>query len=303
MVFFFSAFRKSYHGPLKNVKKFRLPPTLFEVMFNRIRTVGIEKFIGPVDIYHSSDWVQPPTKAKTVTTYHDLVPLLYPKWSHPKIVSVNKIRLKLVEAEVDKVIAVSESTKNDLLSLSKLKPSQIEVIYEGVSEIFKPSEEKDQFELKKKYNLPDNFCLAIGGVGERKNLKRIKQASKGFNLITTMEDLPVLSDEELAILYSCADALIYTTLYEGFGLPIIEAMACGTPVLTSNVSSMPEIAGGAAVLTDPNDVDKIRRSLEDLLLDKQKQKDLILKGFKRAKDFSWEKTADKTLQVYKQLIK
>lgn len=303
MVFFFSAFRKSYHGPLKNVKKFRLPPTLFEVMFNRIRTVGIEKFIGPVDIYHSSDWVQPPTKAKTVTTYHDLVPLLYPKWSHPKIVSVNKIRLKLVEAEVDKVIAVSQSTKNDLLSLSKLKPSQIEVIYEGVSEIFKPSEEKDQFELKKKYNLPDNFCLAIGGVGERKNLKRIKQASKGFNLITTMEDLPVLSDEELAILYSCADALIYTTLYEGFGLPIIEAMACGTPVLTSNVSSMPEIAGGAAVLTDPNDVDKIRRSLEDLLLDKQKQKDLILKGFKRAKDFSWEKTADKTLQVYKQLIK
>lgn len=303
MVFFFSAFRKSYHGPLKNVKKFRLPPTLFEVMFNRIRTVGIEKFIGPVDIYHSSDWVQPPTKAKTVTTYHDLVPLLYPKWSHPKIVSVNKIRLKLVEAEVDKVIAVSQSTKNDLLSLSKLKPSQIEVIYEGVSEIFKPSEEKDQFELKKKYNLPDNFCLAIGGVGERKNLKRIKQASKGFNLITTMEDLPVLSDEELAILYSCADALIYTTLYEGFGLPIIEAMACGTPVLTSNVSSMPEIAGGAAVLTDPNDVDKIRRSLEVLLLDKQKQKDLILKGFKRAKDFSWEKTADKTLQVYKQLIK
>lgn len=303
MVFFFSAFRKSYHGPLKNVKKFRLPPTLFEVMFNRIRTVGIEKFIGPVDIYHSSDWVQPPTKAKTVTTYHDLVPLLYPKWSHPKIVSVNKIRLKLVEAEVDKVIAVSQSTKNDLLSLSKLKPSQIEVIYEGVSEIFKPADEKDQYQLKKKYNLPDNFCLAIGGVGERKNLKRIKQASKGFNLITTMEDLPVLSDEELAILYSCADALIYTTLYEGFGLPIIEAMACGTPVLTSNVSSMPEIAGGAAILTDPNDVDKIQRSLEDLLLDKQKQKELVIKGLKRSKDFSWEKAARETAEIYKQLIK
>lgn len=303
MVFFFSAFRKSYHGPLRNVKKFRLPPTLFEVMFNRIRTVGIEKFIGPVDVYHSSDWVQPPTKAKTVTTYHDLVPLLFPKWSHPKIVSVNKIRLKLVEKEVDKVIAVSESTKNDLLSISKLKPSQIEVIYEGVSEVFKPAGEKEQSDFKKKYDLPENFVLAIGGVGERKNLKRIKQAAKGFNLITTMEDLPVLSDEELSLLYSSADALVYPTLYEGFGLPIIEAMACGTPVLTSNVSSMPEIAGGAAVLADPTDVDKIQRSLEDLLLDKQKQKELITKGLKRAKDFSWKRAAEQTAEIYKQLVK
>lgn len=303
MVFFFSAFRKSYHGPLKNVKKFRLPPTLFEVMFNRIRTVGIEKFIGPVDIYHSSDWVQPPTKAKTVTTYHDLVPLLYPKWSHPKIVSVNKIRLKLVEKEVDKVIAVSESTKNDLLSISKLKPSQIEVIYEGVSDIFKPASEKDQVEFKKKFELPESYVLAIGGVGERKNLKRIKQAAKGFNLITTMEDLPVLSDEDLALLYASADALVYTTLYEGFGLPIIEAMASGTPVITSNVSSMPEIAGGAAVLTDPTNVDKIQKNLEDLLLDKEKQSELITKGLKRAKDFSWEKSARETANIYKNLLK
>lgn len=303
MVFFFSAFRKSYHGPLKNVKKFRLPPTLFEVMFNRIRTVGIEKFIGPVDIYHSSDWVQPPTKAKTVTTYHDLVPLLYPKWSHPKIVSVNKVRLKLVENEVDKVIAVSESTKNDLLSISKLKPSQVDVVYEGVSDIFKPISEKEQIDFKRKFDLPDSFVLAIGGVGERKNLKRIKQASKGFNLITTMEDLPVLSDEDLALLYASADALVYTTLYEGFGLPIIEAMASGTPVITSNVSSMPEIAGGAAVLTDPTSVDKIQKDLEDLLLDKEKQKELINKGLKRAKDFSWEKAAKKTANIYKNLLK
>ena len=303
MVFFFSAFRKSYRGEIKNVKKFRLPPTLFEVMFNRIRTVGIEKFIGPVDVYHSSDWVQPPTKAKNVTTYHDVVPLLHPKWSHPKIVSVNKIRLKLVEQEVDKVIAVSESTKNDLLKVSKLKPSQIEVIYEGVSEIFKPASEREKSDFKKKYKLPENFVLSIGGVGERKNLIRIKRAAKDFNLITTMEDLPVLSDEELPLLYSSADALIYTTLYEGFGLPIIEAMASGTPVITSNISSMPEIAGGAALLTDPTDEDKIRKSLETLLKDKEMQKELIIKGLKRSKDFNWKTTAEKTAKVYKDLLK
>ena len=303
MVFFFSAFRKSYRGDLKNVKKFRLPPTLFEVMFNRIRTVGIEKFIGPVDVYHSSDWVQPPVKAKTVTTYHDLVPLLHPKWSHPKIVSVNKVRLKLVEQEVDKIIAVSESTKNDLLKVSNLKPSQIEVIYEGVSEIFKPASESEKSDFKKKYKLPENFVLAIGGVGERKNLKRIKHAAKDFNLITTMEDLPVLSDEELAMLYSSADALVYTTLYEGFGLPIIEAMASGTPVITSNVSSMPEISGNAAVLTDPTDEEKIRKNIKALLEDKEMQKELIIKGLKRAKDFSWKTAAEKTAKVYKDLLK
>ena len=114
MAFFFSALRKSYHGELKNVKKFRLPPSLFEVLFNRIRNVGIEKFIGPVDIFHSSDWVQPPSKAKKVTTYHDVVALKFPQWSNPKIVAVNKRRLKIVEKEIDKIITISHSKKNYL---------------------------------------------------------------------------------------------------------------------------------------------------------------------------------------------
>lgn len=301
MIFFFSALRKSYKGPLKNVKKFRLPPTLFEVLFNKIRNVGIEKFIGPVDIYHSSDWVQPPTKAKKVSTYHDAIALKYPEWSHPKIVSVNKTRLKIIEEEVDKVIAVSNSTKQDLLEVSKLKPAQIEVIYEGVSEDFKPASEKEQNGFKKKYNLPEKFILAIGGVGERKNLKRIKNAAKGLNLITTFGDLPVLKDEELPLLYSSAQVLVYTTLYEGFGLPILEAMATGTPVITSNVSSMPEIAGNAAILVDPTDINEIKKTLNEIINDKEMQKELIIKGIKRAKEFTWEKAANKTAQVYKEL--
>ena len=303
MVFFFSALRKSYRGPLKNVKKFRLPPTLFEVLFNKIRNVGIEKFIGPVDIYHSSDWVQPPNKAKKVTTYHDVIALKYPQWSHPKIVSVNKTRLKIVENEVDKIIAVSGSTKNDLLEISKLKPDQIEVIYEGVSENFKPAGEKDQTEFKKKYNLPEKFVLAIGGVGERKNLERIKSAAGDFNLVTTFEDLPVLTDEELPLLYSSAQALVYTTLYEGFGLPILEAMATGTPVITSNISSMPEIAGNAAILVDPAKTEDIKKNLKQILNDKEMQKELVEKGLKRAKEFTWEKAANKTAKLYEDLMK
>lgn len=301
MVFFFSALRKSYHGPLKNVKKFRLPPTLFEVLFNRIRNVGIEKFIGPIDIYHSSDWVEPPSKAKKVTTYHDVIALKYPQWSHPKIVSVNKTRLKLVEREVDKIIAVSNSTKTDLLEVSNLKPDQIEVIYEGVSEDFKPATEKEQNDFKKKYNLPEKFVLAVGGVGERKNLKRIKKAANGFNLVTTFNDLTV-TDEELPLLYSSASVLVYTTLYEGFGLPILEAMASGTPVITSNLSSMPEIAGGAAVLVDPTNADEINKNIKQVLNDRDLNKELIKKGFERAKKFSWEKAGKETFEVYKRLM-
>lgn len=302
MTFFFSALRKSYHGQLKNVKKFRLPPTLFEVLFNRIRNVGIEKFLGPLDIYHSSDWVQPPTKAKKVTTYHDLIPLIHPEWSHPKIVSVNRQRLKLVEREIDIVIAVSEATKNDLLKVSTINPEKIVVIHEGVSEDFKPASDHEITEFKKKYKLPEKFVLAIGGVGERKNLKRIKSAAKDFNLITTFGDVTV-NDEELPLLYSSAQVLVYPTLYEGFGLPIVEAMASGTPVITSNISSMPEIAGGAAVLTDPTDVEKIKKSIKEVLGDEEMQKDLIRKGLKRSKDFSWKTAAEKTAEVYKELTK
>ena len=100
MAYFFSSLRKKYSGELKNVKSFRLPPVLFEVFFNKIRNVNIEKFIGPIDILHSSDWVQPPTRAKKVTTYHDLIPVKFPNWSHPKIVAVHKRRLKIVEDEI-----------------------------------------------------------------------------------------------------------------------------------------------------------------------------------------------------------
>lgn len=301
MVYFFSSLRKRYTGRLKNVKKFRLPPSLFEVLFNRIRNVGIEKFIGPVDIFHSSDWVQPPTKAKKVTTYHDVAALKFPQWSNPKIVAVNKRRLKIVESEIDKVIAVSNSTKNDLLEVSKLRSDQIEVIYEGVSRDFKPASEKDKTEFRKKYNLPEKFVMATGGVGERKNIKRIEEAAKGFNLVTTFKDI-TLTDEELPVLYSCAEVLVYTTMYEGFGLPILESMACGTPVITSNVSSLPEVAGDAAVLIDPTDVQGIKESIREILNDDQMKKELIEKGLKRAKEFTWEKTAQETFKLYKGLL-
>lgn len=302
MVFFFSSLRKKYKGGLRNVKSYRLPPSIFEIFFNKIRNVSIEKFIGMVDIFHSSDWIQPPTNAIKVTTYHDVVPIKFPQWSHPSIVSVHKRRLNLVEKEIDIVIAVSNTTKNDLMEVSNIPSEKIRVIYEGPTKKFVKQDEENIKKFKQKYNLPDNFVLAIGGVGERKNLSRIKEAAKGKNLVITGVDIPWVDTEELDLLYQSADVLIYCSLYEGFGLPLVDAFYCGLPVITSNVSSMKEIAGDGALLVNPLGVEEIRKNLDLLLKDKQLRSDLIRKGTARSKEFSWEKCAQETEDVYKKLV-
>lgn len=304
MVYFYSSLRIPYRGKLKNVKQFKLPPIIFERLFNSWRRVGIEKFIGPIDIFHSSDWTQPPTKAKKVTTYHDLVPIKYPQWSHPKIVSVHKRRLKLVEQEADSVIVVSESTKKDLLEVSNIPGSKITVIYEGPTisthRFNNKNIEAEKAKFKEKYGLPEGFILAIGGVGERKNLSRIKEACKGYNLVIAGQTLPWLSIEELELLYASADLLLYPSLYEGFGLPILDAQVCGCPVLTSNLSSMPEVAGKGAILVDPYSVEDIARGIRET---RKAGKELIEKGFENVKRFSWQKAAQETARVYRRLLR
>lgn len=300
-VFFYSSLRKPYRGTLKGVKKFKLPPTLFELLFNKLRNVSIEKFLGSMDVYHSSDWVQPPSKANKVTTYHDLVPILYPEWSVPKIVDVHKRRLKLVEKEVDMVIAVSEATKKDLLKVSKIPAEKIAVIYEGVSEKFKIQSVKEIEVFRKKYNLPKDFVLAIGGIGERKNLKRLQVACNDLPLVVTNEDVTV-TGEELPLLYSCARLLAYPSLYEGFGLPVLEAQACGVPVVTSDVSSLPEVGGDAAAYVDPTNIKEIQKTIRKVFYDDAIRKEMIKEGLRNAKLFSWEKTIEQTIGVYKSLV-
>ncbi len=301
MVYFYSSLRRPYRGNLKNVKKFKLPPTFFEVLFNRIHNVPIERFIGPLDIFHSSDWVQPPTKAKKVTTYHDLVPLKYPQWSHPKIVAVHKRRLELVEKEVDLVITVSEATKKDLLEISRIPEEKIVVIYEGVEDRYKILPKNEVKAFKDRYNLPETFILAIGGIGERRNLANIKQATKNYNLVVTRETVNIPHDE-MPLLYNAADLLLYPSFYEGFGLPILEAQACGTPVITSNLSSMPEIAGEAALLVDPEDIEAITKQIKSIMESKTLQQELSEKGLKRAKEFSWMKCAEDTINAYRKVM-
>lgn len=307
-------FSKSLKGNF--LKKFYLlSPTLLDFFWNRLHFFSIENFVGEVDIFHSSDWAQPPRrKAKLVTTIHDLVPLLFPESSHPKIVGAHKRRLEWVKKEVDRVIAVSQSTKNDIITYLGIPNEKILVIYEAPDPIFKKIEEARVGEIRRKYNLPKEYFLVVG-TDLRKNLERIAKAielipgspglvvvGKGWenpNLtshnILWLGHLPV---EDLVGFYNAAQALVYVSLYEGFGLPILEAMSCGCPVVTSNVSSMPEIAGEAAILVNPKEVDEIKHGIERAL---NKREELIKKGFARVKNFSWEKAARETLAVYKEV--
>ena len=299
MVYFYSSLRQFYKGSLENVKSFRFPPSIFEILFNRLRSISIEKFIGQIDIFHSSDWIQPPTKAKKVTTYHDVVPLKYPAWSHPKIVSVHKRRLRLVEKEIDCVIAVSESTKRDLLEVSQIPESKITVVYEAPTADFKPQLPEKIKGFKEKYKLPDKFILAIGGIGERRNLARIKEACRDYPLVIAGHTLSWLSISELELLYNSAQLLLYPSLYEGFGLPILDAQACGCPVVTSNVSAMPEVARKGAILVDPYSTEDIIRGISEV---REVREKLIKRGLENVKRFSWEKAAQQTAQIYRTLV-
>lgn len=302
MTYFYSSLRRPYMGILPNVKSFKIPPTVFEVLFNTLRLLPIEKFIGAVDIFHSSDWVQPPTKARKVTTYHDVVPLKYPQWSHPKIVAVAKRRLKLVEKEIDLIIAVSEATKKDLIEVSKISEDKVVVIYEAAAEYFKPQDGQEVENFRQQMGLPEQFVLAIGGVGERRNLKRVKEASKKYKLIITGETIPRVTEQQMPLLYAAAKVLLYPSFYEGFGLPILEAMAVGTPVITSNVSSMPEIGGKAAEYVNPESVIDIENKLRQVLNDHKKREKMINLGFDQAKKFSWKKAAQETAAVYSRVL-
>lgn len=307
------SFTKTLKGNFKE-KLYHFPPTLADILWNRLHILSIERLIGDIDVFHSSDWSQPPSKAFKITTVHDLAPLKFPELFHPQVVGAHKRRLKLVKREVDRIIVPSNTTKQDLIAID-FREEKIKVVPEAPSAIFKKQNKSLINKLKKKYGVHGDYLLAVG-VGPRKNTKRIIEAfeqvhSRDLKLIVIGRETDDFDQkrgirftghvprEELPVFYSGAEALLYPSLYEGFGLPILEAMACGTPVVTSNISSMPEVVGKAAVLVDPDEVNSIVEGIKRALKDKN---DLIKKGTAHIKQFSWQKTAKETLRVYEEIV-
>lgn len=288
-----------------------LTPSLADILWNRLYWGKIEWFLGKVDIFHSSDWAQPPTEAFTVTTVHDLSTFKFPRLAHPKVLKAHRRRLSRVIDNVDRIIVPSEATKADLLDLN-VEEKRIRVIPEAPGGEYKPAKKSQIKKVKKEYKVSGGYLLAVG-TNPRKNLERIVKA---YEQVRAGKDLKLLivgrkeselevdrgiryvghvDDKKLATLYSGARALVYPSLSEGFGLPILQAFACGCPVVTSEVSSMPEVAGEAAVLVDPENLGSIVEGIETAL---RRRKSLIKKGKKEVKRFSWKKNAQETLKVY-----
>ncbi len=306
---------KAYIKSLKNdsvtCKLLPIPPTLTNILWNKLHLLPIETFVGKVDVFHSSDWSQPPSKAFKVTTVHDLSPILYPENSNPIIVDAHKARLKWIKKEVDRIIVPSKSTAKDIIS-EGIEESRIRIIPEAVDQSITIAT-KDEIELvKSKYNIKGKYLLAVG-VNHRKNTERVIEAFTQVKAETNTSLVIIgypysfvkasdkviftghVSQNELKAFYSGAETLVYPSLYEGFGLPILEAFKCGTPVVTSNVGSMAEVGQMASVLVDPNNTTSIVKGILTAIKNKGV---LVKKGQDYVTQFSWRKTAEMTLKVY-----
>jgi glycosyltransferase involved in cell wall biosynthesis len=272
-----------------------------------------------------------------VITCHDLVQFIYPE------IMQNEARFPAFSLAVwqycvkgitvaDSTIAVSSNTAKDVAHWLNVDPGKIAIVPNGVGTVFNALDKKAVADWKQKHTRsPDEICLLhVGSNQQRKNIETVLKVIKAI----AEQDIPIrlwkvggdfypeqeqyiqannLSEhitsvsnpEQQAVInfYNAADVLVAPSLYEGFGLTVLEAMACGTPTITSNVSSIPEVAGDAAVLVDPTDVAAITEAVLRINRDRDFRQDLINRGFTRVKEFTWKKTAQKTAQLYEQVVK
>jgi len=291
-------------------KFFYLPPTIADILWNRLHMIDVQKLIGNVDVVHTSDWTEPPANTKKVTTVHDLTPILYPEQTVAKIVATHTRKLHWVKKESDAIIVPSESTQKDLISLGYDK-QKIHVIPEAVSNEITKSKKTEYQKTLLKYGINSSFALIVG-TAYRKNIERTIEAFEKSKADSGIKKLVIVGDakkqshrsiiytgritnQELSDLYSSATVFLYTSLYEGFGLPILEAFKCSVPVVTSNISSLPEVAGEAAITVDPTDVASITDGIIAAVKSREK---LIKRGNDREKQFDWIEIAKRTHSVY-----
>lgn len=300
-----------------------LPPTLLDWLW-RFRINSIGKIMPKVDLFHSWDWQQPPDKQiPLVSTVHDLAILKFPETAHPQIVKNHQRSWQILKERQAEVIAVSHATKKDLVELLDFDPNRVHVIYEALpTETEEANHEmsEDEYQNIKTYlKLDKPYLLFVGTREPRKNLDRLIKAWKplasDYDLIIAGESgwgekatagprfLGKVSEKELAVLYGEAQVFVFPSLYEGFGLPILESFYHGTPVVTSNVSAMPEVAGNAAELVEPKSVESIRQGIEIILNEKKAAQDQRLKRMIiRLHLFNWQKVAKQTISVYQKAL-
>jgi len=286
-----------------------------------------------LDIVHETYHFGPflfPSPYKKILTVHDISPILR-KEAHTAYSALrHRMLLRTILERAHRIIADSRQTMHDLASCFGVRKEKMQVIYLAASEMYKViSDESKLDETMSKYGLRRPFALYVGALEPRKNLpaliaafskiassiphqlvivgkrgwgyEEIFQAVKRENLDHRIHFPGFMPDEDLPSIYNSADFFVFPSFYEGFGLPVLEAMHCGCPVITSNTSSLSEIAADAALLVDPYDTDMLADAMRELAGNKALMNDLADKGIERAKMFSWEKCARETLSVYREL--
>ena len=284
------------------------------------------------DVYHLPNTMPLLARATpTIITIHDLVDLRIRKYGLLR--TAYRFLVNFVAAHLaDQVVTVSENSKRDIVRLLRIPESKVTVVYNGVSEEFRRLNRNDCKDyLAAKYSIAGDFILAPGGLSKNKNIPNLLAAMRALKEMGREESLVLLGDikdpefdyvsilarqsgldgtvvfpgfvprEDLPAFYNAASVVAYPTLYEGFGFPVLEAMACGTPVVTSNNSSLPEIAGGAALLVNPMNPEEIAGAVHRLLTEDTLRAELSSRGLRHARQFTWRRAAEKTLEVFREV--
>ena len=340
-------------APNVQLKEFKIPNRLLDTSFQFLNYPKIDRMLEDIDLFFSPHIFSSSVskKCRTLTTFHDLSFENYPKfYSAGKNYWHFSMNPKKQAYTADKIIAVSQSTKDDLINIYNIEPEKIKVIYSGIGLEYGISPPEAQlsafggdqpqagnFEsrimgVKKRYNLPNHYILYLGTLEPRKNIIGLIKAfeilnsqpkagppwaekfqlviagSKGWlykDIFKTVQNSPAkndiiftgfIDDKDKSTLYGLADLFVYPSFYEGFGFPPLEAMACGTPVITSNFSSLPEAVGDAAITINPYNIDELARAMEMVLTDKKLKDILTERGFEQIKKFSWQNCARETLK-------
>jgi glycosyltransferase involved in cell wall biosynthesis len=288
-----------------------------------------------VHLIHEPHYVLPPAiRCRSVVTIHDCIHLRFPQYLPNRLAHVYaRGSMWSATRQADRILTVSEASKHDILKFFNVAPEKVSVIYNAIDERFlQPPDEAQMDRVRQRYQLDHPFVLYVGNIKPHKNVTRLIEAFgqartdglEDVKLLVIGDDLsryPALRQtvhrqkldkhvrflgfqphEMLSSFYRLARVFVFPSLYEGFGLPPLEAMACGTPVVTSNVSSMPEVAGEAAVLVDPYDVRSIADGIRRAATDEPLRQALIERGLARARTFSWADSVERIHRTYLEVL-
>jgi glycosyltransferase involved in cell wall biosynthesis len=302
------------------------------VWLAQLARIGFDRLLPGAELFHATEHLLPPLRhSPTVLTVHDLIFRHLPEHHKPLNRWFLNLALPLFCRRATHIIAVSASTRHDLTETYGLPADTITVVHEAADRRFRPQPPDVVARVRARHGLPERYVLFVGTIEPRKNLTRLLRAyeeihrdglSDGLVIVgrrgwlvadffAALEDSEVreavilpgfIPDDDLPGVYVGAQALVLPSLYEGFGLPVLEAMACGTPVACSRTSSLLEVSGDAAVHFDPQDVTTIAAALRVLFTDRDLREHLRARGIHRASGFSWERAAAETRDVYQAVL-